>query len=94
MAETLSKVTVFFAHTAASIVLYANSLPKEQRLQIWIWEAAYLLGLVAVHAFYSIIHPLILAPAFPFLPLLVYSVYCALGIVYCWVLLYAAVLKN
>ena len=46
------------------------------------WEALYLAGFVPLEAFCSAIHPLLLAPRMPFLPLMATSVYCALGVLY------------
>lgn len=46
------------------------------------WESLYIFGLVPLDAFCSFIHPLVLAPRMPFLPLMVTSVYCAVGVLY------------
>jgi alpha-1,3-glucosyltransferase len=45
-------------------------------------ERAYLWGFVLLEAFTSAAHPLLLAPQLPFLPLLLTSVYCALGVLH------------
>ncbi|KAM4620943.1 dolichyl pyrophosphate Glc1Man9GlcNAc2 alpha-1,3-glucosyltransferase [Polymixia lowei] len=58
-------------------------------------EAVYLLGLVAVEILCEIVYPL--SPwqrTLPFLPLLVTSVYCALGVSYSFVRLYAVLLRR
>ena len=46
------------------------------------WEALYLFGFVPLDAFCSLLHPLLLAPRMPFMPLMATSVYCALGVLY------------
>ena len=46
------------------------------------WEQGYLVGLVPLEAFCSFVHPIFLAPRMPFLPLLLTSVYCAIGVLH------------
>ena len=45
-------------------------------------------GSAPLELFNSFAHPLLLAPRLPFLPLMLTSVYCALGVVYSTVLAY------
>lgn len=47
-------------------------------------RAAYVLGLLAVELYCSALHPLLLGQRLPFLPLLLTSVYCALGVTWVW----------
>lgn len=47
-------------------------------------EWAYLYGLVPLEVYCSMLHPLLLHGALPFVPLMLTSVYCALGMVYAW----------
>jgi alpha-1,3-glucosyltransferase len=47
-------------------------------------EETFLYGLVVVELFVLLWHPFFIAPALPFLPLLVVSVYCAIGMVWGW----------
>eukprot|EP01102_Stenamoeba_stenopodia_P016729 TRINITY_DN5875_c0_g1_i1.p1 TRINITY_DN5875_c0_g1~~TRINITY_DN5875_c0_g1_i1.p1 ORF type:complete len:422 (+),score=23.69 TRINITY_DN5875_c0_g1_i1:331-1596(+) len=62
---------------------------------IWVWvvermlfkdkksstlEILHLVGYLIVSLFYSVIHPVLLKDRLPFLPLLMFSVYCALGV--------------
>ena len=47
-------------------------------------EAAYLAGFAPLEAFCAALHPALIAPRLPFLPLLCTSVYCALGVHYCF----------
>ena len=46
------------------------------------WEQLYLAGFVPLEMFCSFLHPLLVAPRMPFLPLMATSVYCALGVLY------------
>jgi alpha-1,3-glucosyltransferase len=58
-------------------------------------EALYLLGLVAVEVLCEVVFPL--SPwqqTLPFVPLLVTSVYCALGVSYSFVRLYVSLLTQ
>ncbi|KAF7814805.1 putative dolichyl pyrophosphate Glc1Man9GlcNAc2 alpha-1,3-glucosyltransferase [Senna tora] len=50
----------------------------------WV-EKCYLIGLVVVEIWGQFLHPLILGDKLPFLPLMLISVYCALGIMYSWI---------
>jgi alpha-1,3-glucosyltransferase len=50
--------------------------PRHYRLYCW--------GLVALELFNSCAHPLLLGERLPFLPLLLTSVYCALGVAWVW----------
>lgn len=48
------------------------------------WEAAYLWGLVPLELYCAIGHRALLGGRLPFLPLMITSLYCAAGVVYCW----------
>jgi len=56
-----------------------------QAIGLTLLERIYLYGLILIQAFYSIIHPLLFHDKYPFLPLLLVSVYCAIGLFYVWV---------
>lgn len=66
------------------------------RLPIVEWyEACYLYGLVLLEFYCSAIHPLtVLAVKLPFLPLMLTSVYCAVGVVWAWLLFYVDTLTT
>lgn len=58
---------------------------RKQGLLTWL-ERGYLLGLVVVELYASWLHPALLGRKLPFLPLMLVSTYCALGIAYAWIL--------
>ncbi|XP_064414043.1 probable dolichyl pyrophosphate Glc1Man9GlcNAc2 alpha-1,3-glucosyltransferase isoform X2 [Latimeria chalumnae] len=67
---------------------------KEGKLLSWL-EALYLIGLVPLEFFCEIVYPLThWQTTLPFIPLLLSSVYCALGIMYSWIRLYISVLAE
>lgn len=51
-------------------------------------ETVYILGLVPLFVYEHVLHQLLLGQSLPFLPLLLTSVYCAVGMTYCWVIFY------
>nr|XP_043622479.1 probable dolichyl pyrophosphate Glc1Man9GlcNAc2 alpha-1,3-glucosyltransferase [Erigeron canadensis] len=54
-------------------------------LVIGLIEKSYLLGFVVVEAWVQFLHPLLLGDRLPFLPLMLISFYCALGMMYSWI---------
>lgn len=59
------------------------------------YEACYLYGLVVLELYCSAIHPFTaLAGKLPFLPLMLTSVYCAVGVIWAWILFYADTLAS
>lgn len=59
------------------------------------YEAWYLYGLVGLKFYCSAIHPLtVLSLKLPFLPLMLTSVYCAVGVVWGWILFYCQTLRG
>lgn len=59
------------------------------------YEAWYLYGLVGLKFYCSAIHPLtVLSLKLPFLPLMLTSVYCAVGVVWGWILFYSQTLRR
>ncbi|KAK3007222.1 hypothetical protein RJ639_016688 [Escallonia herrerae] len=46
---------------------------------------SYLLGLLVVETWGQFLHPLLLGSRLPFLPLMMISIYCAIGMMYSWV---------
>lgn len=50
------------------------------------WVAkSYLLGVLIVEIWGHFLHPYLLGDKFPFVPLMLISIYCALGILYSWI---------
>jgi alpha-1,3-glucosyltransferase len=47
-------------------------------------ELCYLIGLVVVYAYYAVLHGYLFGGKLEFLPLLAVSLYCAFGVIYCW----------
>lgn len=50
----------------------------------WI-EKSYLLGLLVVEIWGQFLHPIVLGNRLPFVPLMMISIYCALGMMYSWI---------
>ncbi|CAH1971281.1 unnamed protein product [Acanthoscelides obtectus] len=58
-------------------------------------ESIYLLGLAAVFLYENVVHPALgLQNKFPFLPLMLTSAYCSLGVIYAWATYYVYFLKS
>ncbi|XP_068718262.1 dolichyl pyrophosphate Glc1Man9GlcNAc2 alpha-1,3-glucosyltransferase-like isoform X1 [Montipora capricornis] len=59
------------------------------------YESWYLYSLVCLQFYCSAIHPFtVLAVKLPFLPLMLTSVYCAVGVVWSWILFYCQTLRT
>lgn len=59
------------------------------------YEARYLYGLLGLEFFCSAVHPLTaFAIKLPFLPLVLTSVYCAVGVIWAWILFYCDTLRT
>nr|CAG4647935.1 EOG090X06YP [Moina brachiata] len=97
--ENVIKVVVIAGFSIASYsflaALHYDEKAKVTLVNFKSWEKIYLAGLVFVGLFESCLHsffdPL---GHLPFLPLLIMSVYCSVGILYVWVLLSFATLKS
>ncbi|KAK9274236.1 hypothetical protein L1049_019050 [Liquidambar formosana] len=59
----------------------------------WIGKS-YLLGLLVVEIWGQFLHPYFLGNRFPFVPLILISVYCALGIMYSWIWQLKFIIKS
>ncbi|XP_046563377.1 probable dolichyl pyrophosphate Glc1Man9GlcNAc2 alpha-1,3-glucosyltransferase [Haliotis rubra] len=58
-------------------------------------ESLYLLGIIPLEIYNSIGHPALgLSQRLPFIPLLLTSVYCAIGVTYCWLRFYWLTLSD
>lgn len=48
-------------------------------------EKVYLVGLLVVEIWAQFLHPFVLGGKFPFVPLMLISMYCSLGVMYSWI---------
>ena len=91
MQEAPLKFTLFFAHSLILFVILNAELKYYQKkkryypngLALNIWVKLYFIGMIFVQLFYAIIQP-IFFKKWEFAPLMLYSVYSAIGCVYCW----------
>ncbi|WAQ99048.1 ALG8-like protein [Mya arenaria] len=77
-------LTTIYAFSSFSNMYKASGGPTRLPLLSFI-ETLYLLGLLPLEVYTSLVHPLIgLSQPLPFLPLLLTSVYTSVGVTYCW----------
>lgn len=57
----------------------------KSKFEIGCIEKSYLMGLVIVEIVSQFLHPYFLGDRFAFLPLMLISTYCAVGIMYSWI---------
>lgn len=57
-------------------------------------ELLYVVGFVPLHIYVSVVHSVVFGAGMEFLPLLITSVYCALGVTYVYGALYWHVLSG
>ncbi|XP_044761404.1 probable dolichyl pyrophosphate Glc1Man9GlcNAc2 alpha-1,3-glucosyltransferase [Coccinella septempunctata] len=87
------KSLLFFIYTLFSFYSLANvftsSIRENSIPLLSIPESLYLLGLGLVYLYENLIHYLLgLSDSLPFLPLMIISVYCSVGVMYCWLRYY------
>lgn len=91
------KATMLLLHAAVAFyqlpTLYACKKPAPGKLKrlpmLNFLETVYLFGLAPLCLYENVVHDLLnLHKTYPFLPLMATSVYCAVGVVYCWLRLY------
>ncbi|ESO93947.1 hypothetical protein LOTGIDRAFT_153427 [Lottia gigantea] len=95
--ETPIKVLFLLLHCFYSFYTLSNIHKSSERLlPIVSWlESVYLLGIVPLEFYNSVIHSLLkLDEKFPFIPLLLTSIYCSLGVVYTWLRFYFSFLQS
>lgn len=73
-------------YALGSIVLINEALPGDSPLLRSRIEFVYLLGLAPLELYCTFGHSLLMGKRFPFVPLILTSVYCALGVFYAWAL--------
>lgn len=81
--ETVLKCGLLLAYCAGGYVGLRTCLGGGELGYSWA-ESAYLAGLIPLQIFVSVVHPVLLAPKLPFLPLMATSVYCGTGLVAIW----------
>ncbi|XP_046648135.1 probable dolichyl pyrophosphate Glc1Man9GlcNAc2 alpha-1,3-glucosyltransferase [Daphnia pulicaria] len=97
--ENVSKIFLVLTYSLASYsflsALHYDPKSKSTLVKFRSWERLFLYGLVAVALFESFIHSMVdPSGKLPFLPLLIMSVYCAVGVIYVWLLFVIASLKT
>lgn len=58
---------------------------RKSKFEIGCIEKSYLMGLVIVEIVSQFLHPYFLGDRYAFMPLMLISTYCAVGIMYSWV---------
>ena len=89
--ETPIKFVLFLIHSLMLHLILHSELKYYQKkkryypngLALNVFVKLYLIGLMFVQLFYGILQPLFFK-RYQFLPLMLYSVYSAIGCVYCW----------
>nr|XP_020666608.1 probable dolichyl pyrophosphate Glc1Man9GlcNAc2 alpha-1,3-glucosyltransferase [Pogona vitticeps] len=88
------KILLMLLFTVYSFSSLKAVFRKQGPLLNWL-ETIYLTGLIPLEIFCEIVFPFTAwMPKFPFLPLMLTSVYCALGIMYAWLKLYVSVFMG
>ncbi|XP_076403594.1 dolichyl pyrophosphate Glc1Man9GlcNAc2 alpha-1,3-glucosyltransferase isoform X4 [Peromyscus maniculatus bairdii] len=88
------KILLMLLFTIYSISSLKTLFRKEKPLLNWV-ETVYLLGLGPLEVCCEVVFPLTSwERKYPFVPLLLTSVYCAVGITYAWTRLYVSVLTG
>jgi alpha-1,3-glucosyltransferase len=92
--ETPIKISLLLFHGTMSyaFIRFAAYVRLTHQPRLNIAERLLLIGLIAVQIFFSVVHPL-LYKQLEFLPLLITSVYCALGVTYFWAVYYVKFMR-
>lgn len=96
---TLIKVLLMSSYTLYSFYslpkLYPFQLCKFTLPLLNIFETVYLSGLIPIFIYDTFVHKLIgLDNSLPFLPLMITSTYCSLGVIYTWIKYYVIFLSK
>lgn len=85
------KIILSLTYMLSSIVFLTNQHGKPLlRLHEWL----YVIPLPLVTIYETVLHKLLFGDRLPFLPLAFTSIYCAIGITYCWILYHCIYLRN
>ncbi|XP_032683557.1 probable dolichyl pyrophosphate Glc1Man9GlcNAc2 alpha-1,3-glucosyltransferase [Odontomachus brunneus] len=85
------KIILSLTYMLSSIV-FLTSRHGKSLLQLHEW--LYVIPLPLVTIYETVLHKLLFSDRLPFLPLALTSIYCAIGITYCWILYYCIYLRN
>ncbi|KAF4350501.1 hypothetical protein F8388_014962 [Cannabis sativa] len=61
------------------------AMEEEGGFSIGLLEKSYLIGIIIVEIWGQFVHPLVLGDKFPFIPLMLISIYSTIGVVYSWI---------
>ncbi len=79
------QVLLVLLHTAVAYWMPCRMINiKASKLLLSKQQQAYLWGFIPLEIYCAAVHPLMFASKLPFLPLLLTSVYSAMGISFCW----------
>ena len=78
------QVLMVLLHTAVAYWMLCRVVNTKASTLLSRQQQAYLWGFAPLEIFCAALHPLMFASKLPFLPLLLMSVYSALGIGFCW----------
>ncbi|XP_039313304.1 probable dolichyl pyrophosphate Glc1Man9GlcNAc2 alpha-1,3-glucosyltransferase [Solenopsis invicta] len=85
------KLLLSLTYMLLSILVLIN---QHGRHILQLHEWLYVIPLPLVTVYEIVLHKLLLGDKLPFLPLAFTSIYCAIGITYCWILYYYMYLQN
>lgn len=85
------KLLLLLTYMLLSILILTNQHVRPLlRLHEWL----YIIPLPLITFYEVILHKLLFGSGLPFLPLALTSIYCAIGVTYCWILYYYIYLQN
>lgn len=85
------KLLLLLTYMLSSILILTNQHGSSLlRLHEWL----YVIPLPLLTIYEVVLHKLLLGDKLPFLPLAFTSVYCAIGVTYCWILYYYMYLRE
>ncbi|XP_011873800.1 PREDICTED: probable dolichyl pyrophosphate Glc1Man9GlcNAc2 alpha-1,3-glucosyltransferase [Vollenhovia emeryi] len=85
------KLLLSLTYTLATALILTN---RHGRPLLRVHEWLYVMPLPLVTVYEVVLHKLLLGDKLPFLPLAFTSIYCAVGVTYCWILYYYMYLRE